>query len=180
MALKVTVGLSRKIGLPGYSRLGTLCHVEFEADQHALAGDVARFHEQVRDAYAACAQAVEDELSRQQKATAASTASRANPATPCHDNGSANGNGNGRDAAPVDAVREEGERASAKQLAYARQIAAQIKGFGIRRLEALAARMFEKPLAELSSLDASGLIDTLKQVKEGDIPREAILDGPAT
>ena len=66
MPLKVNVGLSQKIGLPDYGSLGATCHVEYEADSSLLTADLETFQRQVKNAFIACKQAVQDELQRQQ------------------------------------------------------------------------------------------------------------------
>jgi hypothetical protein len=173
MPLKLNVGISKKVGLPDYGSLGTTCNVEVEVDGRLIFDDLDAFHQKVRQAYVACAQAVNDELARQQP-SASQIESQTNVASRTEDgpgtpNGTTNGNGhrNGTNAGG----------ASQKQLNYANQLAGHVQGLGVRRLEALANKMFGKPIAGLSSLDASGLIDTLIAIKEGRLDLIAALDG---
>lgn len=172
MPLKLNVGLSKKLGLPDYGSVGASCGVELELPNSLVFDDLEGFHRHVRNAYAACAQAVSDELARQQGTGAhpepVSTPPHQHraPGSPSNGNGTAQGNG--------------GHRASQKQLDYVNQLARQIRGLGVRRLETLADRMFAKSLAELTSLDASGLIDMLKAIKAGEIDLDNALDGAAT
>ena len=175
MPLKLNIGLSQKIGQPDYGSLGASCHVEVELEGALLRDDLDGFHRHVRNLFVTCRQAVNDELARQ---TSDSTGNRSRPAgqpepqpTASRANGNSssgnNGNGNG----------SNGHRASQKQRNYANQLAGQIPGLGARRMESLSQKMFGKPVADLASLDASALIDTLKAIKDGQITLEDALEG---
>jgi len=190
MPLTLNVGISRKLGLPDFGSVGATCNVSVELDAALLTRDPDAFQRHVRNAYAACSQAVTDELARQTTPgmaalsgngvhTAAAApngngngAAQAAPANAAAGNGngngngtSGNGNGNGSHAA------------SQKQMGYVNQLARQIRGLGVRKLDSLTGKMFGKPLAGLSSLDASSLIDTLKAIKDGSVSLEAALNG---
>ena len=60
--LKVIVGVSRKVGLPGYSSVGASFQIEVELTSGLLDQDLDAFHEQVRRAYAVAHQAVNNDL----------------------------------------------------------------------------------------------------------------------
>jgi hypothetical protein len=171
MPMKLNIGLARKVGLPEYSSICASCNVEVELNGSMVFDDVEGFHRHVRQAYCACEQAVTDELARQQpREVSAAPSSRDSHNGPPRDNGAAR-NGNGS---------SNGHRASQKQHDYVQQLAGQIRGLGVRRLETLADKMFGKPMADLTSLDASGLIDTLKAIKSGEINLDTALNGAAT
>jgi len=164
MPLKVSVGLSKKVGLPDYGSLGASCHVEVELDSSLLRQNLDGFQQQVRRAYVACAQAVNDELARQ------------------HGQRQAGPQPQGQAPAPTNGASRNGKvgdrkRASEKQLDYAQKLAGQVKGLGTRQLAALTQKMFQKPLADLSGLEASSLIDTLKEFKAGNIKLGSALNG---
>lgn len=177
MPLTINLGLSKKLGLPRYSSVGASCNVQFEVDASLLQNDVKGFHSRVRSAYIACRQAVQDELAQHQRSASASSAGQVGSDAAPEANGSPsssngheeNGHQNGSD----------GRRATQKQMDYIDQLARQITGLGIRRLESLAQTMFSQPMAELSSLNASGLIDCLKGIKAGEIDLDAAVTGAA-
>jgi hypothetical protein len=65
--MTIRTGLSKKVGLADYGSLGVTCEVAFEADHALLDRDLKGFQQRVKKAYAACAQAIQDELARQQQ-----------------------------------------------------------------------------------------------------------------
>jgi hypothetical protein len=166
MALKINVGLCKKIGQRDYGSLGASCSVEIELGGAMDGHDLDEvFQERARRAYLACRKAVEEELAASRDGSlpgsVGDTAASSRPA---------NARSNGRHGLP----------ASEKQLDYIRQLAGQIRGLGARRLEALSKKMFAKAVADLASLEASGLIDALKDIKDGKIDLTAALGGTAT
>jgi hypothetical protein len=66
MALKLNVGICKKISQPDYGSLGASCNVELELDSSMLFDNPHAFQERTMNAYTACCQAVEEELARQQ------------------------------------------------------------------------------------------------------------------
>ena len=171
MAMKITAGVGRKIGQPEFSSISASCHVEFEADQ-SLLNDQSGFQQRVRAAFTACRDAVAEELARHQALASSNDAngSQGRADTPTG-SAAAPRTGNGR-------PNGNGHRISEKQLTFIRQLAGSIKGLGVRRLDAIANKMFGgKALADLSSLDGSSLIDTLKSIKEGKINLDSVLEG---
>lgn len=168
MPLILNVGVNKKIGLPDYGSVGATCSVAIELDPSLLQTDLGSFHERVQQVFTACRQAVDDELARQQSSHGDPPAR--SPA-----------NGNGGKPAKTNSTNgrqdSNGHRATAKQLDYAEQLAKQIRGLGNRGLEQLSQKMFGKPVAGLSGLDASGLIDMLKAIKAGEIDVDEALNG---
>ena len=177
MPLKLSAGVSKKMGLPDYGSLGATCGVEVELDATLIEHDLETFHRHVRNAYIACAQAVNDELARHRAAMASgSGGSGGNPRQEgAPTDGPAAGNGDG--PLPDQAAGQTNHRASARQLDYAGVLVRQIRGLGIRRLETVCRNLSEKPLADLSGADASRLIDTLKGVRSGKIALATLLNG---
>jgi hypothetical protein len=159
MPLKLSVTISKKLGLPAYSSLGASCSVEVELDQSLIFTSVPLFHERVEQVYAVCRDAVGRELARQQGQTPVS-------------------DGQGAAKVPADSSNGHTEhRASQKQINYVKQLATQIQGLGARRLEELVDEMFGSPLAELSTSAASELINRLKRIKNGEIDLAALING---
>jgi hypothetical protein len=63
--LKLHAGVSKKVGLPGFSSASASCTIEAELDS-TLLNDTQGFQMVVRRAYQSCEQAVQDEIARLQ------------------------------------------------------------------------------------------------------------------
>jgi hypothetical protein len=180
MPLKLNVGLSKKIGQPDFGSLGASCHVEVELESSLLQTDLDAFQERAQSAFAACCQAVNNELARHRGDDDGHEVQRQIPTRVVNGNSGRSHPGNGHSTGNNGASKgSPNHRASAKQLGFAEKLADEIDGLGTRRLEALARKMYGKPLTGLSSLDASGLLDTLKAIKAGDIDVDVALNGAA-
>ena len=175
MALTINVGLTRKLGTPNYGSIAASCAVEFQLESGLQPNELEGFHRQVRNAYAACRDAVLQELARQQQAEIPGNGTASGPAHaetpgqlgPAFPASSPSGNGQHNGQA-------NGHAASEKQIEYLRKLAHQVRGLGVRRLDALSEKMFDKSLAGLTSHEASRLIDTLKDAKDGEVDLDAI------
>ncbi len=160
MPLKLSVGVSRKLGLPSYSSVGASCRLEVELAD-GLLGDRDGFHAEVRDAFLAARRAVDDELDRLRPAPPSAP-------PPTNDLG-ADGRRAGRDGhpdrpgppdRPPSADGRPGKAATPNQvraiLSIARRQRADLDGLlcdlGVARPE------------ELTLAQASRLIDQLKAV----------------
>jgi hypothetical protein len=161
MPLRLNVGVTRKVGLPEYSSVGASCHVEVELDT-GLIDDPDGFHKRVRDAYVACQQAVEDEL----------TVLQAQPPAPAYAAAStthANGNGHGTATARNGAPGRNGDQRRPVKPATANQVRAIVSIAHRQRadLDGLLRDEFHVDRPEdLSLAQASAFIDQLKAASD--------------
>jgi hypothetical protein len=71
MAGKLSVGLSKKLGLPGFRSVGAHCDVELTIDVDRADGGAEAIKNLSAKLYAACRQVVEEELARHQEGPSA-------------------------------------------------------------------------------------------------------------
>ena len=161
MPLKLNVGLSRKVGEANYGSRGASVNLELELEA-GLVSEPDRLQDRIRQLFRLAKQSVDEELNGSSQPQSDQTAQFGGR----NDGTGQSGNGNGH-------------QASQKQRNYLNQLAGQVTGLGTRRLESLSQKLTGKPLADLSSLDASSLIDTVKAIKDETLKLEDVLDGAA-
>lgn len=176
MSIKMSLGLSKKIGLPAYSSVGASCQLECELERSVLE-DADCLRQETQRLFGLCRQAVEEQLTRE-TTTNGETRLRVNGSS-LPANSSAKPASHDRPPArePREAEESLSERGlSERQLAFLQDLASQIDGLGIRRLPAVVAFQFDKNLTELSSAEASRLIGLLRQVRAGELALDGLLD----
>ena len=177
--LKLNVGFSRKIGEANFSSRGASVNLEIEVES-TLVREPDKLQAKIDYLFGLAKSSVDAQLNgngHSEQTGASSAQNHDGNGSHGHSNGQTsgngshaagnhNGNGNGNG----------GHGASEKQMTFVNQLARGIRGLGVRRLETLTGKMFGKPLADLNSLDASSLIDTLKAIKEGTVSLDAALN----
>ena len=166
--LKLNIGFNRKVGEANYGSRGASVNLEIEVES-GLVREPEKLQAKIDYLFRQAKASVDAQLNGNGQAEPA-----ANASTPNH-----NGNGHAPASTNGNGHTNGSHRASEKQMNFVNQLARGIRGLGIRRLESLTDRMFGKPLADLSSFEASSLIDQLKAIKEGRVSLDAALNNGA-
>ena len=157
MAIKINVGVNKKIGLPDYGSAGGHCNIEIEAD-NSLLENADHFLQRVKDAYEVARQSVEEELSHHRPGNAGRSNAYQQRDEPTQQRQEYRGNNSGDDSRYV---------VSEKQLTFIWQLCKGIKGLDKRSLEKYCDGKFGKASSQLSTREASALIEDLKAAKSG-------------
>jgi hypothetical protein len=152
MAVKLSVGLQKKVGQPDYGSFGASCHVEFEIDRSMLDQDMDGFHQKIADAFAACRQAVNDQLAQQSGHSSSNGNGHAGNHSSRNGHSHTNGNGNG--------ARQEVSSATQSQV---RAIFAIARRHRLDPNSVVQERFHLNRVEDLSIQEASSLIDELKR-----------------
>ncbi|GHT23263.1 hypothetical protein FACS189419_07000 [Planctomycetales bacterium] len=157
MAITVTLGVNKKVGLPDYGSAGSHCDVVIEVDNSTL-DNPALFQQRVQSAYFLAREAVENELLNHKANNGTSAPQSVVPKIippPKTEYRSQPQNVGGSPKFP----------ASEKQWDFISRLTKGFRGFNHQKLEEYCQTTFGKGCEELSSRDASLLIDNLKAAK---------------
>ena len=152
MAVQVSVGLQKKVGLPEFGSYCASCHVEFEIDRCLIENDLDGFHQKVSDAFVACKQAVNDQLALANQADV--------EVKPARDVQSSNGKSNGHAGSNGHPQRPVTGTVTQSQL---RAIHAISRRSSLDAASLLKERFKADRFESLSIREASELIDHLKR-----------------
>lgn len=152
MPLKLITGFSKKTGLPNFGSVGASCSLELELEPMIFVNPDA-LQDQVQEAFAACRQAVDEELGRYQPGEAPPP-----PAVNGKDESATTSGRPGNSIVPL---------ASERQVDFAHHLAREIRALGSQRLALVVQQLYGRPVEELTSPEASRLIELLKQVRSG-------------
>jgi hypothetical protein len=162
MTIKINIGVNKKIGLPDYGSAGSHCNIEIEADNSVL-NDVGQFLQRVKDAYEVARLSVEEELAHHRPGNATSNVTSQSRSFSQSDKepeprqeyrSSANSTGSSFNASP-------------KQQQFIAALVKGVKGLDWRTLDKYCNSKFGKVCSQLSSKEASALIEDLKAAKSG-------------
>jgi hypothetical protein len=170
MPLKLSVGLSRKQGLPNFGSAGATCLVEVELSSDALKKG-ASFFEQAEQALEACRSVVETELARHALPVAAApvstptsnlahASSQSSSQTLSHLSCSQSAGPEVSSDMPISRERPNDRSATPRQLQAIERLTLKL---GVRSSEWLYERIGDTPPHCLSLAEASALIDELQQ-----------------
>ena len=154
MTIKINVGVNKKIGLPDYGSAGSHCNIEIEADNSIL-DNAEQFLQRVKDAYEVARQSVEEELSHHRPGNATSqTRSTSQSESVPRQEYRSNPTGNTFTVSP-------------KQQQFIASLIKGVKELDWRKLDQYCDTKFGKACSQLTSKEASTLIEDLKAAKSG-------------
>ena len=161
MTIKINVGVNKKIGLPDYGSAGGHCNIEIEADNSIL-DNADQFLQRVKDAYEVARQSVEEELSHHRPGSATSqtrSTSQSHATTePVQQRqeyrSNTNSTGNSYTASP-------------KQQQFIASLVKGVRGLNWQMLDKYCNTKWGKTCSQLTSKEASALIEDLKTAKSG-------------
>ena len=160
MAIKINVGVSKKIGLPDYGSAGSHCNIEIEADNSIL-DNADQFLQRVNDACELARQSVDAELDHHRPGnTGASNATASTKAEPQQRQEYRSDNSGG----------DTGSNryiASAKQQNFIASLVKAVKGLDWKTLDRYCNSKWGHNTSQLSPKQASELIDDLQAAKAG-------------
>jgi hypothetical protein len=160
MAIKINVGVNKKIGLPDYGSAGSHCNIEIEADNSIL-DNADQFLQRVKDAYEMARQSVEEELSHHRTGNDTSQTRSHSKAEPQQRQDYRNDN--------YRSDNNSGNRiASSKQQNFIASLVKAVKGLEWATLDKYCTSKWGTNTSRLSPKQASELIDDLKAAKSGE------------